>query len=143
MISSTNSSFIKTIIKQSMANDFMNIEKANKHFKKAFGINLKDSIEKNIWDNIIDIVNLRNTIVHNHGKIDNTFKEKKTYENVKQYINGDLVFLTEELLDKYIESVMEMEKILSTIFLEKISEKMHSYIANYYFNNYPILFIPE
>ena len=45
----------------------MNIEKANNLFKKAFEIDLKSFMDKDVWNDLVDIVNLRNMMIHNNG----------------------------------------------------------------------------
>lgn len=63
----TRTKYINNIIEKNIANDFMNIEKANKHFKKALNIDLHTLLSQESWNHLIDIVQIRNTLIHNNG----------------------------------------------------------------------------
>ena len=86
-----NNDYIRKVISKSAGNDFMNIEKANKHFKKAFDIDLKSLTDKKKWDDLIDIVNLRNMMVHNNGRVDEHFKNTVSYQRLKTNIDGNIL----------------------------------------------------
>ena len=40
----------------------MNIGKANNHYKKALDIDLRNLISSDCWNNLLDIVEIRNTL---------------------------------------------------------------------------------
>lgn len=129
--------YIRKIIKMHTGNDFMNIEKANNNFKKAFNIDLKSHLEKGIWNDLLDIVNIRNMVVHNNGMVDNHFKSTKSYERTKKKINGDLFKLERADINKYLSSVIYAVTIISNLYLEYYYEHQSKVIANHYFNMYP------
>lgn len=114
---------------------FIVIEKANKHFKKAFNIDLKALLEKQIWEDLIDIVNLRNMMVHNNGRVDEHFKTTTSYQRLKDNIDDKLYRLEEKTVIKYFASVIEATTIITNSYLEQYSIYNHTAIANYYFNN--------
>lgn len=126
--------YIRKVISKSVGNDFMNIEKANKHYKKAFGIELKSIIDKKNWDNLIDIVNLRNMMVHNNGRVDEHFKATVSYQRLKTNVDDTLYHLEQHTIDEYFKSVMDVVIEISNAYLEKYIVYRHSAIANYYFN---------
>ena len=123
----------KTIRKQN-GNDFMNIEKANAIFRRAFGIDIRAKVGENVWNDLIDIVNLRNTMIHNNGAVDNHFKTTNTYQRVKSRIDGHLFKLEEADLRKYLDSVVYAIVDISNLFLDKYFNERNTVIANYYFN---------
>lgn len=127
-------SYISKLISKNSGNDFMNIEKANNHYKKALNINLRTCIDNDTWNDLIDLVNIRNMIVHNNGIIDDTFKSKKTFSNVQEYITGDSIYVSEELVKRYFIQVKKIADIIGALFEERYSSKKYDLIANYYFN---------
>ena len=127
--------YVANIINKSMGNDFMNIEKANAHYKKALNINLRSYINDTTWSDLIDLVNMRNAIVHNNGMIDEKFKKTVTFKRVESCLNGDLLFLNTEKTFYYLNSVIEIATIIAELFEEKYSTQKFAIIANYYFNN--------
>lgn len=131
----TNNDFINKIISNYTRNDFMNIDKANEYYKKAFSINLKNEINKDIWDEMTDIIHLRNMMVHNNGLIDSKFESSSTYERIKDKINGKFCKLEKEDIDKYFTSVLKVINVVSTLFLKEYFNKRNIVVANYYFNN--------
>ena len=58
----TKNIYFDSIIKKSTGNDFMNIGKANNHYKKALDIDLRNLISSDCWNNLLDIVEIRNTL---------------------------------------------------------------------------------
>lgn len=130
-----NNNFINKMISNYTRNDFMNIDKANEYYKKAFNIDLKKEINQDMWNEMIDIVNLRNMMVHNNGLIDSKFESSPTYARVKNKITGKFYKLEKEDVDKYFGSVFNVINIVSAIFLEEYFNKRNSVIANHYFNN--------
>lgn len=130
-----NNDYIRKVITKSAGNDFMNIEKANKHYKKAFCIDLKSLIDKKIWDNLIDIVNLRNMMVHNNGRIDEHFKTTISYQRLKNNVDVTLYRLDEQMIMEYFDSVMYAVTAVKNAYIKKYLVYRHAAIANYYFNN--------
>lgn len=128
-------SFIKKAISKSVGNDFMNIEKANNHFKKAFDIDLKREIEGNVWDDLIDIVNLRNMMIHNNGRIDEFFKNTVSYNRLKSYVDDWMFRLDGKMVMNYFGSVMSAMETIIKVYLEQYFDYRNAAIANYYFNN--------
>ncbi len=127
--------YVKKAIAVYTKNDFMNVEKANDHFKKAFDINLKSEFDKNDWNNLIDIVNLRNMMVHNNGFVDKQFEKTPTYARVKNRVEGNLYRLEEEDIIKYSLSMLAGITIISQLYLNKFYLFRNTVISNYYLNN--------
>lgn len=128
------SSYIAQIISKKTGNDFMNIEKANKHFKKAWNIDIKAILDVKIWDSLMDIVCLRNVIVHNNGIVDATFKNTKTYQRVKNQITGNHFFLDEKDIEQYSTCLVDAIVLISNKYLEELYKMRNTRISNYYFN---------
>ena len=112
----------------------MNIEKANKHFKKAFSIDLKSLINKRVWDDLIDIVNLRNMMVHNNGRVDDHFKTTVSYQRLKNNVDDTLYRLDEQTVMAYFKSVIDAVIVVTNAYFEKYLIYRHAAIANHYFN---------
>lgn len=130
-----SNSYIKKVIKKHTGNDFMNIEKANNNFKKAFGIDIKKALDTNIWLDLLDIVTLRNMMIHNNGRVDSQFKTTSTYIRNKDKVIGNLYKLEENDISKYLESVVLGIADISNLFLENYYNLRSKVIANYYFNS--------
>ena len=133
MDGSTNS-FIKETILKSANNDFMNIEKANPLFKKAFGIDLKNQLKPDIWNDLVDIANIRNMMVHNNGKIDKRFKESKTYLRNKDKIIDNMIILDNGDIIKYYANVIPAVIEITKLYVEEYYAQRNRLIANYYYN---------
>lgn len=127
--------FIKKIIKKHTGNDFMNIEKANENYKKAFGIDLKSTLDVDVWVALEDIVNLRNMIVHNDGMVDAHFKSTKTFHRNESNIIGDLYKLEKNIIIDYFNKLLIAMADISNVFLSRYKLSVNSTIALYYFNN--------
>ena len=127
--------YIRKVAKKHTANNFMRIEKANVEYKRAFDINLKEKIIEDDWNALIDVVNLRNIIVHNNARIDEQFKKTPTYQRLNSYIDSDIVKLDEDLISHYFTSVTIASALLSKIFIDNYVTSRNVVIANYYFNN--------
>ena len=127
--------YLKSIIHKTTGNDFMNIEKANNHYKKAVNINLKTLITKESWESLIDIVQIRNTLVHNNGMMDARFKKSKTSFRIRKLIKGDLIVLDNKEINKYYKCVSELIFVIANTFNLQYQSKLHSLIANHYFNS--------
>ena len=127
--------YIDLLIQKNTNNDFMNFDKANDHYKKGLNINLKEYISSESRDNLLDLVNLRNVIVHNNGMIDEKFKNGKTFSRVSDMLEGNLIFVNEHYLQKYLVSVLELIKAIETEFYNVFNDQMNQLIASFYFNN--------
>lgn len=130
-----NNKYISKVLDRYTGNDFMNIDKANEHFKKAFDINMKSKLDENTWNDMIDIVSVRNMIVHNNGRMDEHFKTTKSYKRLSNHIEGNLFKLEESDIKKYIKSLTEAIVDISNAFLEQYYDNRNKVVANYYFNN--------
>lgn len=127
--------YIDFLIQKNTNNDFMNFDKANVHYKRGIGIDLKDKISPECRSNLIDLINLRNVIVHNNGFIDEKFKNTKTFSRVEDLIEGELIFINIEQIDKYLRSVLKIIITVEKIFHDIFSAEMNKLIADHYFNN--------
>lgn len=127
--------YIKRVISSSTKNDFMNIEKANNDYKKAFNINLKTILDKNVWNDLIDVVNLRNMMIHNNGFVDKQFKTTPTYQRVKDRVTGELFRLEDDDIAKYLSSIFRAITSISNVYLQKYYFYRNTVIASYYLNN--------
>lgn len=136
-ISSTGikNDFISKVVSKHTGNDFMNIEKANSIYKKAYNIDLKKNLSTNIWNDLIDIVNLRNMIVHNNGMVDSRFSTTPTHPRWKDRISGSLIRLEDEDVSKFLGSTIQAVTIISNLYLKEYYQKRNKVIANYYFNH--------
>lgn len=132
------SEYVKRVVRKNTRNDFMNIEKANKIYKQAFGIDLKSALSNSMWNDLIDIVNLRNMIVHNNGRIDTTFKSTPTYSRLKDHVIDDLFKLEKKDVEHYFNSVYNTVLGTTEIFLHYYLPLRNENIANYYYNNMEI-----
>ena len=128
-------SYVKKIIDKHTGNDFMNIEKANTSFKKAFEINLKECIDKDVWNDLVDIVNLRNMMVHNNGRVDEHFKTTPTFSRLNSHVEDKLFRPEDSDIGQYLESVILAVENITNIYLEKYYLHRNAAIANYYFNH--------
>lgn len=112
----------------------MHFDKANNHYKKGLNINLHDKVSTECKKNLIDLVNLRNIIIHNNGFIDERFKKTETFRRISHMINGDLIFIKDGDVTKYLGSVLELLIAIEEEFDRSFKEQMNMLIANYYFN---------
>lgn len=126
--------FLQSIIEKDVANDFLNIIKANNHFKKALGINLKLELDPADWQDLIDLVELRNTIVHNDGMADKKFKKSDTFQRVQHMIKGDLIFISPEDISRYLQKTFLVFDILNRKLNEEFESNAPILIANSVFN---------
>lgn len=132
--------YIEKVIRKHTGNDFMNIEKANNNYKKAFDINIRELLDKQIWNDLIDIVNLRNMMAHNNGMVDEHFKSTPTYTRLNDHIIGQLFRLEDSDIAKYLNSVIIATTEITNAYLEKYYVQCNATVANYYFNNTEINF---
>lgn len=126
--------YIERLIEKNTNNDFMHFDKANNHYKKGLNINLQDKVSTECKKNLIDLVNIRNIIIHNNGFIDERFKKTETFNRVSHMIKGDLIFIKDVDVDKYVGSVSEILIAIEEEFDRCFKEQMNMLIANYYFN---------
>lgn len=127
--------YISNVIHKSTGNDFMHFDKANNHYKRALFINLKELVSSECRENLIDMINIRNTLVHNNGMADKKFKESNTFSRISNCLQGDLIFLTPKEIDLYYISIAEICDELIKLFDETYSNEKHKLIASHYFNN--------
>lgn len=127
--------YFDSVIKKSTGNDFMNIRKANNHYKRALNIDLRNLISSDCWNNLLDIVEIRNTIVHNNGMIDTKFRNTPTYTKIASIIEGNLIFLTPQIIQSYFNDVLELITSVTKHYHSLYENTLHSLIANYYFNS--------
>lgn len=126
--------YIERLIEKSTNNDFMHFDKANNHYKKGLNINLQNKISIECKKNLIDLVNLRNIIIHNNGFIDERFMKTETFKRISYMINGDMIFIKDSDVEKYLGSVLELLMVIEEEFDRNFKEQMNTLIANYYFN---------
>ena len=115
----------------------MNIDKANIHYKKALDIDLHIHITKECWDSLIDLVQIRNTLVHNNGLIDKKFRTSKTFFRIRNLIKGDLIFIDEQIINRYQKYVVELLSAITNLFNTQYQKQLHNLVSNYYFNSKP------
>lgn len=128
-------SYTEKIVHKFTGNDFMLIEKANQHYKKAFDIDIKASIEQSLWDDLVDMTNMRNTMIHNNGMVDERFRNSKTFNRVKDYVDGDLLILNQDVIHHYHESILKIATIISDLFRSNYQRLRNKVIVLHYFSN--------
>lgn len=126
--------FLDTLIRKDIANDFLNIDKANTHFKKALGINLKAELDTNDWNDLLDLVQLRNTIIHNDGQADEKFRSSNTFNRVQHMMRGDLIVVSESDVKKYMDAIFKVFDFLDRKLSEEFEQNAPMLIANSIFN---------
>ena len=126
--------YFLNVLDKYTGNDFMNIQKANNHYKKALNINLKELINDNSFNLLLDICSIRNVVIHNNGFIDENFLNSKSYKKYKNLIVGNMLFLNEEIIKDFYFAVTNLLEILETLFNQYFENNIHSLIVNYYFN---------
>lgn len=131
---SKKDSFLEKIVRKYTGNDFMNIEKTNDIYKKAFGIELRKNLNAETWDDLLDIVNLRNMIVHNNGQVDKRFESTSTFRRWKDRVDIPLIKIEDEDIAKLLSSVIDAVTIISNLYLKEYYQRRNRVIANYYFN---------
>ena len=113
---SKKDSFLEKIVRKYTGNDFMNIEKTNDIYKKAFGIEIRKNLNAETWDDLLDIVNLRNMIVHNNGQVDKRFESTSTFRRWKDRVDIPLIKIEDEDIAKLLSSVIDAVTIISNVF---------------------------
>lgn len=121
-------------IRKMMGNEFMNLDKANDQYKKAFNIDLKSLIEEDVWNDLIDLVNLRNVFVHNNGYIEKTFTNSASYNRLKSKVHNNLYQLEWDDLVKYFGSVYVATIVITEVYYKEYYRLRKITIANHYFN---------
>lgn len=86
------------------------------------------------WDDLLDIVNLRNMIVHNNGQVDNRFESTSTFRRWKDRVDIPLIKIEDEDIAKLLSSVIDAVTIISNLYLKEYYQRRNRVIANYYFN---------
>lgn len=112
----------------------MNIDKANTIYKKAFEIDIRKNLSSDVWDNLLDIVRLRNMFVHNNGQVDEHFKKTSTFTRWKDRVDDPLIRIEAEDIEKLLSSVIDAVTVISNLYLHEYYQKRNRAIANYYFN---------
>jgi hypothetical protein len=128
--------YIQKCIDKYMGNEFMLIEKTNEHYKKAFNIDIKRFVDADVWNDLIDIVNLRNIFVHNNGYIDERFRKSKSYDRLKSNVHGELYCLKKENTMKYFKSVATATLAITDCYYNEYYRLRRKAVANYYFNDF-------
>ena len=128
--------FLSLLIRKDSANDFLNIEKANEHFKKALAINLKTELDEDVWSNLLDLTVLRNTIIHNDGKADEKFIKSNTTKSgrVRHMMRDNLIVVSESDVQKYMDATLKLFDFLDKKLSEEFSNNAPRLIANSVFN---------
>lgn len=112
----------------------MNIEKTNDIYKKAFGIEIRKNLSSAVWNDLLDIVNLRNMIVHNNGQVDKRLETTPTFIRWKDRVDVPLIRIEEEDISKLLSSVIDAVTIVSNLYLKEYYQRRNRVIANHYFN---------
>lgn len=86
------------------------------------------------WDDLLDIVNLRNMIVHNNGQVDKRFGSTSTFRRWKDRVDIPLIKIEDEDIAKLLSSVIDAVTIISNLYLKEYYQRRNRVIANYYFN---------
>ena len=86
------------------------------------------------WDDLLEIVNLRNMIVRNNGQIDKRFKSTSTFRRWKDRVVIPLIKIEDEDIAKLLSSVIDAVTIISNLYLKEYYQRRNRVIANYYFN---------
>lgn len=125
--------FVTKLLNRYIGNDFLLIEKATDHYKKALGIDLKAIIPTEIWNDLVDVTNMRNMMIHNNGMIDSQFRKSKSYERLKDKVDGPLLLIDQDMIDSYYNSVSHASTIVMEVFQKKYHELKKSMIAMHYY----------
>ena len=125
---------MEKIVRKYTGNDFMNIEKTNDIYKKSFGIEIPKNLIAETWDDLLDIVNLRNMIVHYNGQVDKRFESTSTFRRWKDRVDIPLIKIEDEDIAKLLSSVIDAVTIISNLYLKEYYQRRNRVIANYYFN---------
>lgn len=86
------------------------------------------------WDDLLDIVNLRNMVVHNNGQVDKRFESTSTFRRWKDRVDIPLIKIEDEDIAKLLSSVIDAVTIISNLYLKEYYQRRNRVIANYYFN---------
>lgn len=130
-----SSDYLIGVIEKDLKNDFMNFDKANNHYKKALDMNLKEMVSAECRENLLDLVNVRNVVVHNNGRIDEKFKKTSTFDRLINYIEDDLIFVTSDLVQMYLQETLDLIDKIEDEYNKRFSENKFNMISNYYFND--------
>jgi len=108
----------------------------NMHLRRfqLFGIEIRKNLNAETWDDLLDIVNLRNMIVHNNGQVDKRFESTSTFRRWKDRVDIPLIKIEDEDIAKLLSSVIDAVTIISNLYLKEYYQRRNRVIANYYFN---------
>lgn len=129
-----NSNYIREVVKKNTSNDFMLFDKANMHYKKGAGVDLKQCVSAGCREKLIDLANIRNTIVHNNGMVDEKFKTSNTYQRIVDKISGKLIFVDEAQISEYLKALLELTSAIESHFDKTYRNELPSLISSYVFN---------
>ena len=96
--------------------------------------NYSRTLNAETWDDLLDIVNLRNMIVHNNGQVDKRFESTSTFRRWKDRVDIPLIKIEDEDIAKLLSSVIDAVTIISNLYLKEYYQRRNRVIANYYFN---------
>ena len=97
-------------------------------------IEIRKNLNAETWDDLLDIVNLRNMIVHNNGQVDKRFESTSTFRRWKDRVDIPLIKIEDEDIAKLLSSVIDAVTIISNLYLKEYYQRRNRVIANYYFN---------
>ncbi|MFA5585718.1 MAG: hypothetical protein WDA02_04135 [Saccharofermentanales bacterium] len=126
--------YFDLIANESTRNDFMNISKANKHYKRALDIDLRRLIDTDDWLLLMDMTEIRNILIHNNGYVDNKFKKGTGYSRSRHLIKNNYVVLDSNTIDTFEKVILKITSAIINTFNSHFEERLHSCIANHYFN---------
>ncbi len=112
---------------QESKNEFANIEKANKKYKKDLGMDIKEIMGKGMFSNLKLLQLKRNCIVHNVGIVDKTFKEQS---GIKCELKDKISISKKEIND----NIRILEKIIDSftfMFKKEIDNKFNNDIKEF------------
>ena len=128
--------YVRDSIRSKYKNGFMNIEKAQNEYKRAFNINLKAVLNcDNMWKDLQDLSALRNVIVHNNGYCDNVFTSSNTYSRLQKNIKDELVITDDAMILRFFRSVLTLVSEVCEIFETEFEACKYDIISQYYFFN--------
>ncbi len=76
---------------------------------------------------------MRNLMINNDGMIDSKFRKSKSYERLKDKVDGPLLLIDQDMIDSYYNSVSHASTIVMEVFQKKYHELKKSMIAMHYY----------
>ena len=70
--------------------------------------------------------------------IDKKFRNTQTYTKIASMIEGNLIFLTPQIIQSYFNDVLELITSVTNYYNSLYENTLHSLIANFYFNSHPL-----